>query len=104
MGSGRTAASRRRHLVRVGFVLVTMFAAGLVTAGVVAGAGPLAVLSDSTSTDTTTASDPGTTSSDTTTTDTTSTDTSTTTDTSTETTTETTEATSTTTETTPPSS
>jgi hypothetical protein len=89
MGSGRTAASRRRHLVRVGFVLVTMFAAGLVTAGVVAGAGPLAVLSDSTSTETTTASDPGTTSSDTTT----STDSSTTTDTSTETTTETTETT-----------
>jgi hypothetical protein len=80
-----------------------MFATGLVTAGVVAGAGPLAVLSDSTSTETTTAADPGT-SSVATTTDTTSTDTSTTADTtSTDTTdtTPTTESTSTTTETTP---
>ncbi|HYI74797.1 MAG TPA: hypothetical protein VEW90_05935, partial [Gaiellaceae bacterium] len=39
------------------FVLVTLFAAGLVTSGVVAGAGPLAVLSDSTTTETTTESD-----------------------------------------------
>jgi hypothetical protein len=80
-----------------------MFATGLVTAGVVAGAGPLAVLSDSTPTETTTAADPGT-SSVATTTDTTSTDTSTTADTtSTDTTdtTPTTESTSTTTETTP---
>ena len=103
MGLGGAAASRGRHLLRIAFVLVAMFTAGLVAAGVVAGAGPLAVLSDSTSTETTTAPDPGTTTTDTTTTDTTSTDTSTTTETtSTETTTtETTESTSTTTETTP---
>jgi hypothetical protein len=78
-----------------------MFTAGLVAAGVVAGAGPLAVLSDSTATETT-PTDPGTTSSDTsTTTDTTSTDTSTTDTTSTDTT-ATTESTSTAAETTTP--
>jgi len=41
-------------------MLVTLFTAGLVAAGVVAGAGPLAVLSEPTSTESTT--DPGTTS------------------------------------------
>ena len=65
MGSGPTAGRRqRRRLLEIAFVLVTIFAAGLVTAGVVSGAGPLAVLStDETSTAT-----------ETTTTDTTSTD------------------------------
>ena len=56
METGRTVDSRGRHLLRVGFVLVTLFTAGLVTSGVVAGAGPLAVLSDSTTTETTTKS------------------------------------------------
>ena len=56
METGRVADSRGRHLLRVGFVLVTLFTAGLVTSGVVAGAGPLAVLSDSTTTETTTES------------------------------------------------
>ena len=49
-------------------MLVTLFTAGLVTSGVVAGAGPLAVLSDSTSTGATT-TDSGTTSTEPTTTD-----------------------------------
>src|SRR5262245_1373204 len=51
-----SAASRGRHLLRTVVVLVTMFAAGLVASGVVAGAGPLAVLSDSTATENTTES------------------------------------------------
>jgi hypothetical protein len=94
MGSGRTAASRRRHFLRVGFVLVTMFAAGLVTAGVVAGAGPLAVLSSGE-----TPTDPGTPSTGTTSTDPTSTE-STNTESTATTTTDTTTSESTTTETT----
>src|SRR5262245_24007183 len=44
MASRRPAASRGRHLLRVTFVLVAIFAGGLVTAVVVSGAGPLAVL------------------------------------------------------------
>ncbi len=62
-----TADSRGRHLLRIVFVLTALFAAGLVASGVVAGAGPLAVLSDSTSTEPTTES--ATTSTDSTTTD-----------------------------------
>ena len=58
MKVGGTAASRGRHFLRVAFVLMTMFTAGLVTSGVVAGAGPLAVLSDSTATETSTESTP----------------------------------------------
>ena len=50
------ADSRGRHLLRIVFVLTALFAAGLVTSSVVAGAGPLAVLSDSTSTEPTTES------------------------------------------------
>jgi PKD domain len=64
MGSGRTADSRGRHLIRGIFVFVAIFATGLVTSGVVAGAGPLAVLADATTTETTT--DTGTTGTDTT--------------------------------------
>src|SRR5262245_54830801 len=79
MGSGPTTMQRqRRRLLETFFVFVALFAAGLVTAGVVSGAGPLAMLSDDTSTDTeTTATDTATdtTSSDTTSSDTTSTDT-----------------------------
>ena len=45
MDSGGKAASRGRHLLRVTLVLVAIFAVGLITAGVVSGAGPLAVLS-----------------------------------------------------------
>jgi Divergent InlB B-repeat domain len=67
MNTGRTVDTRGRHLLRVGFVLVTLFTAGLVTSGVVAGAGPLAVLSDSTSNETTT--DSGTTATESTTAD-----------------------------------
>ena len=66
MGSGPTAALRGRHLLRGTFVVATIFAAGLITAGVVSGAGPLAVLSsdetptatETTNTDTT-STDPG---------------------------------------------
>ena len=65
MTSGGAAAPRARHLLRIAFVLVSLFTAGLVTAGVVAGAGPLAVLSDSTPTESTT--DPGATSTESTT-------------------------------------
>jgi hypothetical protein len=54
MGSVPTARRRRRvQLLQVSFVLFALFAAGLVSAGVVSGAGPLAALSDSTSTETT---------------------------------------------------
>ena len=68
MGSGPTTVHRhRRRVFEIAFVLVAIFAAGLVTAGVVSGAGPLALLSDETSTESeTTATD--------TTTDTTSTE------------------------------
>jgi hypothetical protein len=91
MGSGPTMVRRRRRrLLETFFVFVALFVAGLVTAGVVSGAGPLAMLSDDTSTDTeTTATDTtgtDTTSTDTTATDTTSTDTTATDTTSTETT------------------
>jgi hypothetical protein len=54
MGAGRTRQRRRRwHVLQVSFVVLTLFAAGLVSAGVVAGAGPLGVLSTSTDVDTT---------------------------------------------------
>ena len=64
MGSDPTTGRRRqRRLLEIAFVIVAIFAAGLVTAGVVSGAGPLAVLStdetttDTTPTDTTTSTD-----------------------------------------------
>jgi hypothetical protein len=55
MGSGPTTRRRRRrlHQLQVSFVVITIFAAGLVSAGVVSGAGPLAVLSTGTDTSTT---------------------------------------------------
>ena len=102
MKLGGAATSRGRHLLRVVFVLLMMFTAGLVTSGVVAGAGPLAVLSDSDSTPTGTTTEQTTTWTDPTT-ESTTVDESTTSD---ETTTEstTTETEPTTTESTPPSS
>jgi hypothetical protein len=52
MGSVPTARRRRRaQLLQVSFVLFALFSAGLVSAGVVSGAGPLAALSDSTPTE-----------------------------------------------------
>ena len=65
MDSGGNAASRGRHLLRITLVLGAMFTAGLMAAGVVAGAGPLAMLSDPTTTES--ATDPGTTSTESTT-------------------------------------
>jgi hypothetical protein len=77
MGSGPTTRRRRRlHVLQVSFVLFALCAAGLVSAGVVSGAGPLAALSDSTtetsteSTETTTTDETTTDSTETTTTDT----------------------------------
>lgn len=60
MGSGPTSGRRtHRRLIEICFVLVAFFATALVTAGVVAGQGPLAALSSASSGDTdTTATDP----------------------------------------------
>ena len=96
-----TATPRGRHLLRVVFVLLMMFTAGLVTSGVVAGAGPLAVLSDSDSTPTGTTTEQTTTWTDPTTESTTVDESTTSDETTTESTTTETEAT--TTESTPPS-
>ena len=80
MKAGRTAASRGRHLVRGTFVLVAIFAAGLITSGAVAGVGPLAVFSalssaaDETGTDPTSTETTTQTSAETTTTETTETE------------------------------
>src|SRR5438046_172037 len=78
MDSRASGRPRRRRLLKVSFVLVACFAAGVIAAGAMAGASPLSVLSslsssDTTSTDTTTDA----TGTDTTTTDTTSTTTTT---------------------------
>jgi hypothetical protein len=60
MGSGPKSGRRtHRRLIEICFVLVAFFATALVTAGVVAGQGPLAALSSASSGDTdTTATDP----------------------------------------------
>lgn len=52
MGGGPTGRRRRRQLLQVTLVFTTIFAAGLVSAGVVSGAGPLAALSTGTDTST----------------------------------------------------
>ncbi|HXG77022.1 MAG TPA: S8 family serine peptidase, partial [Gaiellaceae bacterium] len=105
MSSGRTA-KRRLIAAKAAFVLLVAFAAGLVSAGVVAGAGPLAILSTDTPTGSEpTSTDPAetqpseTTATETTSSETTSTETST--EASTETSTETETPTETTTETSP---
>jgi VCBS repeat-containing protein len=52
MGGGPTGRRRRWQLLQITLVFTTIFAAGLVSAGVVSGAGPLAALSTGTDTST----------------------------------------------------